>query len=280
MKKMLMGSLVLVAFLAVISSAQSLGAKTDDGNEPLPQTEGVYDVPGKPDMKLRVFVHHGKPEGMMKTSKDGKPQPPAPSEQCVATSSVDFDAASVVSAAGWKLPAAWTYNFNPSSVPSTIGTDRGRAMVKKSYSTWQNVLGTSAVFVPGADTSKTAAKLDGQNIVTWGRASGTALAVTYIWYDNLGEAIETDTIINNRFTWYWSDPSLWPLDQTCAFPGVYDAQSVLTHELGHTVGLDDEYTAEYQNCTMYGYGDVNDSTADTLTTGDIAGAKNIYGLSL
>ena len=129
----------------------------------------------------------------------------------------------------------------------------------------------------GADTSTNKAQLDGQNIITWGRTSGTALAVSYIWYNSAtGELVEVDTIMNQKFTWFWSNPINWPIGQTCAYSGVYDAQNILTHELGHTIGLNDEYENSHTHNTMYGYGSKNETKKNTLTTGDKNSALILY----
>lgn len=267
--------LFLAAFTCVSVFAPDASLAKKDDAYILPENAGVYDVPGKPDMKLKVIVYHAKEDP---TIKGGKVQPAQPTLKCVSSADFDKDSASFVAAAGWKLPSAWNYRVNLSSVPSTIGAINAKVLIPKAYGTWKTVLGGSTTFNQGINTNVSTAKYDGQNIVTWGRASATTLAVTYIWYGSNGIATEIDTIMNNRFTWYWSDPISWPIGQICAYQGVYDAQGILTHELGHTVGLDDEYTSEYVNNTMYGYGNTGDAKESTLATGDILGAKAIYGL--
>ncbi len=266
--------LAIVGNLAFVPNNTS--AKNGD-DYALPETEGVYDVPGNPDLKLKVFVYRGKDDVSEKTSNSGKPAATSPTLSCNPTSSVDPDSSSVVSPAGWKLPLTWTYNVNVSSVPLTIGAVNVQTLIANGYAAWTGVVGYAVTFIRGSDTYATAARRDGQNIVAWGRTSGTALAVTYTWYNTLtGQATEIDTIMNKKFTWYWSDPATWAVGQSCAYQGVYDAQNIFTHELGHTVGLDDEYTSEFVNNTMYGYGAKGEIKKDTLTTGDIAGAKAIY----
>lgn len=267
--------LFLAAFACVSVFAPDASLAKKDDAYILPESAGVYDVPGKPDMKLKVIVYHAKEDPII---RGGKVQPAQPTLKCVSSADFDKDSSSVVAAAGWKLPTAWNYQVNLSSVPSTIGTTNANDLIAKAYGTWKTVLGGSTTFNRGANTTASTAKYDGQNIVTWGRASGTTLAVTYIWYGSNGIATEIDTIMNNRFTWHWSNPSSWPTGEICAYQGVYDAQGILTHELGHTVGLDDEYTDDYINNTMYGYGDTGDAKESTLATGDILGAKAVYGL--
>jgi hypothetical protein len=276
-KKAFLGVLLLVLAYAIVSIPSTILAKNGDVVYVLPENEGVYDVPGNPSLKLKVFVYREKDKAIEKSVKGGKVQSHVPLEVCKETSLVDLDSQSVVSVAGWKLPSNWVYQVNSSSIPVTIGSSRANSLIANAYAEWQGVLGSGSNFSRGLDTTKSAAKLDGQNIVSWGRASSTALAVTYTWYNSVtGYAVEIDTIMNNRFTWYWSDPASWNDEQTCAYQGVYDAQNILTHELGHTVGLDDEYTSEFVNNTMYGYGSTGETKKNTLTSGDIFGLDSVY----
>ena len=54
-------------------------------------------------------------------------------------------------------------------------------------------------------------------------------------------------------------------------------RNVGTHELGHVVGLDDLYPAQYRDLTMYGYSAAKETKKITLENGDIAGTQAIYG---
>lgn len=267
--------LVIVGNLAFIPN-NSLAKIEDDYM--LPENEGVYDVPGRPDLKLKVFVYRGKDDIGEKAVKSGKPvsAPVPPVEACASALAADPDSSSIVSGAGWKLPSVWTYRINFASVPATIGAANAQTLIANAYNTWTGAVGSKVTFSQGSDTLAASARRDYQNIVAWGRTSGTALAVTYTWYNSSGIAVEIDTIMNKKFTWYWSDPATWTAGETCAYQGVYDAQDILTHELGHTVGLDDKYTGEFVNNTMYGYGSKGETKKNTLTVGDILGAQAIY----
>ena len=142
---------------------------------------------------------------------------------------------------------------------------------------WSAAITNAVSISRGADTTVNRATLDGQNIVTWGRTFGSALAVSYVWYSNSTHILsEVDTIMNQKFRWYWSDPQNWPANQTCAYGGVYDAQDIMTHEFGHTIGLDDQPTAAYVNNTMYASGTTGETKKNTLTTGDADGAAALY----
>ncbi|MFA4936818.1 MAG: matrixin family metalloprotease [Patescibacteria group bacterium] len=279
LKKHFIFSLILALIITLVplfSATPSQAAPNVD----LPEQAGIYDIPGNPHLKLRVFVHaannqnYGKP-----TSSKGKPTPPPPSETCRPTSTADPDSLAVVAGAGWTLPSTWTYNLNLASIPATIGSTNLTTITDNAFDVWLSIptVNQSVNIVRGNDTTVVKAQFDSSNIIAWGRTSGSALAVSYIWYNTLTHvATEIDTIMNKSFTWYWSNPANWPAGQTCAYSGVYDAQNILTHELGHTIGLDDEYTSAYINNTMYGYGSTGETKKNTLTTGDKTGVGNLY----
>jgi hypothetical protein len=277
---MLKKYLILALIITVIPLFSTSLSQAAPNNVDLPEQAGVYDVPGNFHLKLRVFVHPANNQNYNKpTNSKGKPTPPLPSEICSPTSTVDLNSQAIVTGAGWTLPSTWTYNLNLSSVPSTIGSDNLVMITNNAFNSWLAIptVGEKVNIVSGNKTTVTKAQRDSNNIITWGRTSGSALAISYIWYNTLTRvATEIDTIMNQKYTWYWSNPANWPDGQTCAFQGVYDAQNILTHELGHTMGLDDEYTDEYVNNTMYGYGSTGETKKDTLTTGDKIGAANLY----
>lgn len=257
---------VIVAMAGLISTAKIAKADNSSGNLDIPQKNGTFDVPGHPKLKVHVFVHYPKARIA--------PQP-NPLPQCRID---DIDSNAVVSSAGWALPSGFTYNLNPTSAPSTIGKDKMIKLSVNAFNTWSANSGNNFKFIRGNETLTAAPSLGDGNIVAWGRTPQSALGVTYIFMQNNSVA-GMDTILNQKIAWSWSDPSSWntPSNTTCAFLKTYDAQNILTHELGHWMGLDDEYdTSFYGNSTMYGYGSTSETKKDTLTTGDISGLKTIY----
>jgi hypothetical protein len=273
MNRNIIVSILALSCVGLFSAAIPLRAKNLASNADLPDIDGIYNVPNRPNLKLRVFVHHAKPFDSGKPLKS--PAPPA--EKCVSSSVTDLNSSEFVAKAGWKLPASWEYRLNPASVPASVGANKISAIAANAFLTWAEAVPGAVNILKGPDVSIAKAQLDGLNIIAWGRAPVSALAVTYTWYDTTtGFAREIDTIFNARFSWRWSNPALWPSGQMCAFGGSYDAQDILTHELGHTMGLNDMYDAVYANHTMYGYGAMQETKKDTLADGDKLGVASIY----
>lgn len=184
----------------------------------------------------------------------------------------DPNSSSVVPPAGWHLPSSWTYTLNPSSVPASVGSGNLAAIAGNAFSQWMGATSKVNITKTASNTTVNRAKYDGKNIIAWGRTSGTALAVTYTWYyTSSGLAAETDTIFNLKFPWYWN-----AANYMCTDANSYDAQDILTHETGHWMGLNDTYTADFVNNTMFGYGSKGEVKKDTLTTGDVQGVQAIY----
>lgn len=252
-----------LAVMALVLSASAVSAKNDkntDDSWVAPEKNGTYDVPGHPGLKVRVFVHPAKPD---------KPGKPGPSSNWLCGLN-DPSGSAEVDAAGWRMEGNWIYKVNPTA-PSTISANLG-FIVNNSFDAWMDIpeLDKAISLQYGGTTGINRAVYDGQNIIAWGKAPATALGVTYIWYRD-GIALELDTIMNQKFSWNWSGGTT-----TCAYTNVYDAQNILTHELGHWFGLDDEYDTSYQDHTMYGYGSAWEVKKDTLTAGDITGINAIY----
>lgn len=236
-----------------------------NSNADLPQEEGIYKIKGRPDLKMQVFVYRAKPA-------------PAPALTLTCNLS-DPDSSAVVAGAGWKLPSNWVYRLNTSGVPSLVGSQNLPTIADNAFGVWKSAISNKVSITRGFNTTVNKARFDSQNIIAWGRAPSSALAVSYVWYyPSTGLAAEIDTIMNKSFTWAWSNPQSWVTspNTTCAYKNVYDAQDILTHELGHTMGLDDVYTSNYADNTMYGYGSTMETKKDTLTTGDKVGVETLY----
>ncbi len=58
--------------------------------------------------------------------------------------------------------------------------------------------------------------------------------------------------------------------------GTMDFDNIATHELGHSVGLDDLFTEACSEETMYGFAAEGEINKKTLEGGDMAGILKLY----
>jgi len=216
----------------------------------------LADAPDK-DVKLRVFVHYPKP---------GKP---APRPGVCDPSAVDSD---VYGVTGWTLAGPTvTYRVNYGTVPSSVSN--AQTAIRSSFGAWQS--DSVITFVEGSPTSARGYRRDGQNVVVWGNVPSGAIAVTYTWYNSVTHiAVEVDTVMSKSLPWAYTATT--NPDQECGNLYTYDVQNILTHEVGHWMGLNDLYTESEHDLTMYGYGAKGELKKDTLGTGDVDGIKAIY----
>jgi hypothetical protein len=259
-------SFVYVAILAsmLALSINPVLAKNDKNtpDQDIPEQDGVYSVSGHPELKVKVIVHKEKSGAKSSNSS-------------IVCGLKDYDSLAVVHPAGWHLPANWTYTLNLSGVPASVGAQNLATIADNSFDAWTAAAGQKvAISQSGTFTTVNKAVYDGQNIIAWGRISSSAIAITYTWYyPSSGLVAETDTIMNQKYLWRWTPYSA---QNICFDRNAYDAQDILTHELGHWYGLSDEYTAAYMNNTMYGYGAKGEIKKDTLASGDVIAAMRIY----
>jgi hypothetical protein len=126
----------------------------------------------------------------------------------------------------------------------------------------------------GGSTTKSGAKRDGQNVISWGKLGGTTLGVTnYISTDTSQSQVcsgnliyrftEVDVRFNNAFDWQTSSGC------TTGF----DLAGVSTHEFGHAVGLGH---TNVQGATMYPSVARCDFSISSLANDDKAGYSAIY----
>ena len=140
---------------------------------------------------------------------------------------------------------------------------------------WETVAGVNILGTGSATSETLEADLqspDDKNEVYFGDVSYSgAIAITIVWGIFSGppwarELVEWDMIFD-QVDFDWSDSGE---------AGKMDFENIATHELGHSVGLDDLYDSKCSEMTMYGYAGYGETKKRTLEDGDRTGVKKLY----
>ena len=83
--------------------------------------------------------------------------------------------------------------------------------------------------------------------------------------------LDFDMIMNSLHKW-----GIDPDDEGSLTIREYDVQNIVTHEVGHVVGLADLYDETNSELTMYGYGRKGETKKISLEIGDILGCQELY----
>jgi hypothetical protein len=97
------------------------------------------------------------------------------------------------------------------------------------------------------------------------RANG-ALAITVLTYDSeTGEILDADIVLNG----------IHPFSAEDGDARSFDLQNVLTHEIGHFLGLGED--TDDSGATMYAYSELGETDKRVLHEGDVARVAQLYG---
>ena len=153
--------------------------------------------------------------------------------------------------------------------------------VKRSFETWQQVLGPQLVATTSSKNSISPAGAhgDGISLITVAQTEESVLffsgdlqespAATRVFYDKRGYITEADIALN-------------PFQQfsTNGTPGTFDLEATITHELGHVLGLGHSDVLGASMHEKYGkngaYG-LSSFSARTLSRDDISELQRLYG---
>lgn len=131
--------------------------------------------------------------------------------------------------------------------------------------------------------------------------AGRALAITVLTYDNAsGRILDADIIVNGAYKFAVlgatsdvanqqrvvgtgahpsSTDGISHVDEPATAPDtVYDLHHVVAHELGHSLGMNDEL--ERKDSLMYRYSSPNDASLRAPATDDIEGLAELYSTKL
>jgi hypothetical protein len=173
-------------------------------------------------------------------------------------------------ASGAKWKAIEGYVVDPDNDEGLNNSDVTDA-VADAIGAWESAAGT-AIFGGGSTGNLTLnlSTLNNVNEVAFGNYSTSGvIAVTNVWGYFSGpasrrELVEWDMMIDTDFTWSNSGE-----------PGKMDLLNILTHEIGHAMGLghpSDSCTEE----TMFRFADNGETDKRSLEAGDIAGINALY----
>jgi len=182
--------------------------------------------------------------------------------------------------AKWKTLEPWV--VNPENTRGLV-SDFVLNNLSLDISKWEDAadgVGGSYVDILGPGSSTTdpleadMASPDGKNEVYFADISNSdVIAMTIVWgyfsapipYRQL---IEWDQVYDD-VTFDWSA-------ETAGVPGKMDFENIATHELGHSVGMNDLYNSQCLEETMYGYAGYGEIIKRDLNKGDITGINLLY----
>ena len=182
----------------------------------------------------------------------------------------------ILEGASWPRGSVVTFQMGLGPAGRTLsdGNTSWDVAAAPAMNAWDNVMGTLQ-FNANLGAGSAAASGDGVNSIVFsstmfGQTFGSStLAVTY-WRSSGGRIVEADILFNNHQTF---DSYRGPLRFGSNSFAIGDIRRVLTHELGHALGLDhpDQHG---QNVDAI----MNSMTSDreTLSNDDISGAQSMY----
>lgn len=176
--------------------------------------------------------------------------------------------------AGAKWKTLEPYLFDPTNSKgldaASLRTNLASDIIKWENAAGKNILGDEDL--TGSVDRTATWTLNNKNEVYFGSIDEpSAIAITIVWGIWSGplfmrQITEWDQIYDDvDFSWSASGEA-----------GKMDFENIATHELGHSVGMDDLYNTECSQQTMYGYASLGETNKRTLESGDIKGVKALY----
>jgi len=169
------------------------------------------------------------------------------------------------------LPVEFNIDASGSGVPGA------EIEAAKSLATWNAVPNTEIIFDETLESVSSPIDIeskliwDEENTISWGDLTSLfprAISVNRVVFNTFNWIIvESDIVLNNAEDFTWGIGSSTD----------YDIQNIITHELGHSLFLDDLYGRSSSELTMYGYSDIGEDKKQSLGLGDKLGAQKLYG---
>ena len=160
------------------------------------------------------------------------------------------------------------YVINPAN-PNGVSEKSLVSAIMASARTWNKAVPRFAFWRPVIDPTAQFAVRDNKNSISfWDLPVPNIIAGTTAWFDlDQNLILESDTFLNSNFAW----------GDATVEPGVMDIQNIVTHEMGHMLGLADLFNYDCSSATMFAYSSYGETSKRTLEAGDIIGIRAIYG---
>jgi hypothetical protein len=176
---------------------------------------------------------------------------------------------------GYKLgSSALAYKTKTSTFPTNVASSEVQSAINAAFTTVDGAT-SKALFTNGGTTTAALNKKDGTNAVGFGSLNSGTVGTAYAWYSSkTKEVVEFDIILSTAYKWATN------AGKTGACGGAADAfdiQDIMTHEVGHPVGLNDVTTISDNAQSMYGYGAKGELYKRDLAGGDKKGITTMYG---
>jgi|WetSurMetagenome_2_1015567.scaffolds.fasta_scaffold266197_1 hypothetical protein len=207
--------------------------------------------PGK-DIVKYTFIHY---------QASNKPPKPAPTEGSYSL---------YKGGVKWADTIIVDYAVNPDGAPQNIQSEI-KPVIEAAFEEWDRNTTSRNLFADHAlNTDKVGVTYDGENTISWTKISQQGvIAMCSFWVNTrTKQIVEFDIQFNTVYNWNTS--------LNCSDTEM-DVLNIATHEIGHTLVLNDLYRDANSNQTMYGYSDYGDIEKRSLESGDIAGIRALYG---
>jgi hypothetical protein len=162
----------------------------------------------------------------------------------------------------WNQQPHWSdgtmrWYYNPDGQPAWIDTSTARSLIEAAMAKWSAVCNVK--FEYQGVTDRTPFANEGQHVIGWGYARGYAGYTQYYWATQNGSLVFSDVDIGIDASVVGSATNL---------------QGLVTHELGHAIGLDH---SDVSSAIMFANPYHTYVYQETLRDDDIAGCVALYG---
>lgn len=231
-------------------------------------------VPGPP-----PWAEQGNGPPWTRPENDTEETPELPDEESDEEEENDADEEDTTTGDGYELlgdgvklqDLPVSYSINPSN---DYGLDSENVIheISQAFETWDAHTSVELFDNTVSTTTESGFNQDGQNVVSFAPLSESdAIGKTKLWYDG-STVIEFDIVLNSTVDW-----GIDPDGEGPETIDAHDIRNITTHEVGHTLVLQDIEDTDYGHLTMYHISEPGSTVKISLENGDIEGLHALYG---